>query len=273
MVDELCLNPLNFLSCSVKMIRNLCLSTYLVLSITFSYAQQENKALNIVFIGNSITFGGGLADRGKDAPPNEACAWLRQQQGVGEVNFSNQGVSGHTSVDVLPQTNTDFPRILKAAKSFANPKALLVFSIKLGTNDSAVKGPKGAPVSKEDYYNNLKLITDSLMSAFPACKVVYQQPIWYSPNTHNRSTYMEEGLNRLQTYGPQLQKLVKSYQKTNPGQVFMGDTKAFKFFKKHYLQYLAPEEGKFGPFYLHPNKEGAYLLGDFWGKAIYKALF
>ena len=250
----------------------LYLCVCLLLGIADCSAQQPKKDLNIVFVGNSITYGGGLADR-KDAPPNEACAWLRNQKNVGEVNFSNQGVSGHTSVDVLPQTNTDFPRILKAAKSFANPNALLVFSIKLGTNDSAVKGPKGAPVSKEDYYQNLKTITDSLMSAFPGCKIIYQQPIWYSPNTHNRSTYMEEGLNRLQTYGPQLQKLVKVYQKTNPNSVYMGDTKAFKFFKKHHKEYLAPEEGKFGAFYLHPNKEGAYILGDYWGKAIYKALF
>ncbi|WP_240186944.1 GDSL-type esterase/lipase family protein [Pedobacter nanyangensis] len=258
---------------AVKMIPNLYLFACLILSMGGSYAQQQKKDLNIVFIGNSITFGGGLADRGKDAPPNQACAWLSNQDGVGEVRFSNQGVSGHTSVDVLPQTGTDFPRILKAAKSFANPNALLVFSIKLGTNDSAVKGPKGAPVSKDDYYHNLKTITDSLMSAFPACKIIYQQPIWYSPNTHNRSTYMQEGLSRLQTYGPQLQKLVKMYQKSHPDRVFMGDVRAFKFFKKHYQQYLSPEEGKYGTFYLHPNKEGAHLLGDFWGKAIYKALF
>lgn len=256
----------------MKIINHLYLVTCLIIGTISSYAQQQKKDLNIVFIGNSITFGGGLADR-KDAPPTQTCAWLRNQEGVGEVNFSNQGVSGHTSVDVLPKTNTDFPRILKAAKEFANPNATLIFSIKLGTNDSAVKGPKGAPVSAEDYYNNLKIITDSLMSAFPACKVIYQQPLWYSPNTHNRSTYMQEGLDRLQSYFPQLQKLVKAYKKTHPGRVFMGDKQAFKFFKKNHLKYLSAEAGKFGDFYLHPNKEGAYILGDFWGKAIFKALF
>lgn len=256
----------------MKIITNLFIAACLVLVAMSSYAQQQKTDINIVFIGNSITYGGGLTDRGKDAPPNETCAWLRKQDGVGEVNFANQGVSGHTSVDVLPKTNTDFPRILTAARSFANTKALLIFSIKLGTNDSAVKGPKGAPVSKEEYYNNLKIITDSLISAFPDCKIIYQQPIWYSPNTHNKSTYMQEGLDRLQSYFPELIKLIKTYKKTNPDRVFMGDTKAFVFFKKHYKTYLAPEEGKYGAFYLHPNKEGAYILGDFWGKAIYKAL-
>ncbi len=257
----------------MKIINNLFISTCLILVTISSYAQQQKTDLNIVFIGNSITYGGGLSDRAKDAPPNETCAWLSNQKDIGEVNFSNQGVSGHTSVDVLPKTNTDFLRILSAARSFTNTKALLIFSIKLGTNDSAVKGPKGAPVSKEAYHNNLKIITDSLLSAFPECKIIYQQPIWYSPNTHNRSTYMQEGLDRLQSYFPELRKLVKMYKKSNPDRVYMGDVKAFKFFKKHHQQYLAPEEGKYGAFYLHPNKEGAYILGDFWGKAIYKSLF
>lgn len=241
--------------------------------INSGYAQNTKTDINIVFIGNSITFGGGLSDRVQNAPPTQTCAWLQKQTKIGKVDFRNMGVSGRTSVDILPKTQTEFPKILAAAKSFKNTEAVLVFSIKLGTNDSAVKGPKGAPVSKEDYYENLKTISDSLLSAFPACKIIYQQPIWYSPNTHNRSTYMQEGLDRLQTYGPQLKKLVKAYRKTKPNQIYMGDTKAFNFFKQHYKEYLAPEEGKFGTFYLHPNKEGAHILGDFWGHAIYRILW
>jgi lysophospholipase L1-like esterase len=234
---------------------------------------QDKKDINIVFIGNSITFGGGLSERTKDAPPAQACDWLQNQNKVGKVEFYNMGVSGRTTVDILPETNTEFPKILGAAKKFKNKDALLVFSIKLGTNDSAVKGPKGAPVSKEAYYNNIKIISDSLISAFPKCKIIYQQPIWYSPNTHNRSTYMQEGLDRLKTYFPELKKLVRAYGKTKPNQVYLGDRKAFIFFKKHYKEYLAPEDGKFGVFYLHPNKEGAHILGKFWGEAIYKSFF
>lgn len=236
------------------------------------YAQSK-KDINIVFIGNSITFGGGLTDRTKDAPPIQACVWLQNQAKMGQVDFRNMGVSGRTSVDFLPKTNTEFPKILAAAKTFKNNQALLVFSIKLGTNDSAVKGPNGAPVSKEDYYKNIKTISDSLISVFPSCKIIYQQPIWYSPNTHNRSTYMQEGLDRLQTYAPELKRLVKDYGKTNPKQVYLGDKKAYKFFKQNYKEYLAPEDGKFGVFYLHPNKAGAHILGNFWAEAIYNTLF
>lgn len=227
--------------------------------------------LNIVFIGNSITHGAGLKDWQTEAPPNETCAWLRQQPGVGHVDFANQGYSGHTTVDFLPATAKDFTKAEAAANAFINKKALLVFSIILGTNDSAIKGPNGAPLSKEDYQTNLQTIVGQLLKDFPNCKIVIEHPTWYSPNTHNRgAAYMQEGLTRLQTYFPKIKTTVKSFAKTNPKQVFLGDTEAFDFFKKHAEQYLQHENGLDGVFYLHPNKDGAVVLGDFWAKAIYK---
>ena len=236
-------------------------------------ADTTRHDLNIVLIGNSITHGGGLPDWKTQAPPNETCAWLRQQKGVGKVDFTNQGRSGHTTVDFLPATAKDFPEVLAAASAFSNKNAQLVFSIILGTNDSAVQGPNGAPVSKENYQANLQAIVDELFKNFPTCKVIIQQPTWYSPNTHNRATYMQEGLTRLQSYFPKIKAVVKSYTTTHPHQVFLGDTKAFDFFKKHAEQYLQHENGQDGIFYLHPNQEGAVILGDFWAKAIYKDLF
>lgn len=229
--------------------------------------------LNIVFIGNSITHGAGLKDWKTEAPPNQTVKYLQQQTGIGMVDFANQGYSGHTTVDFLPATAKDFPKVEEAARAFTNKNALLIFSIILGTNDSAVQGPNGAPVSKEDYQNNLQTIVGQLLADFPGCKVVVQQPTWYSPNTHNRSTYMQEGLTRLQSYFPKIKAAVKSFAKTNPGQVFMGDTDAFGFFRKNAEQYFQHENGQDGIFYLHPNKEGAIILGNYWGKAIYKRLF
>ena len=231
--------------------------------------------LNIVFIGNSITHGAGLKDWKTEAPPNETCAWLRLQPKVGQVDFSNQGVSGHTTVDFLPSTAKDFTRVEAAANAFTNKKALLVFSIILGTNDSAIKGPNGAPLSKENYEINLKVIVGQLLKDFPGCKVIIEHPTWYSPNTHNRGAmYMQEGLTRLQSYFTKIKAVSKSYAKTNPKQVFEGDKDAFGFFKNHAEQYFQHENSVDGGiFYLHPNKEGAALLGDFWAKAIYKDLF
>ncbi|MGF7079482.1 hypothetical protein [Mucilaginibacter sp. UYCu711] len=124
----------------------------------------------------------------------------------------------------------------------------------------------------EDYRTNLKSIIDQLLADFPGCLVVIQHPIWYSPNTYNGTAYLQEGLTRLQTYIPVIDKLVKEYRETNPKQIYIGDKKAFKYFKKNAETDFQHEQGKQGIFYLHPNQKGAIALGDFWGKAIAKVL-
>lgn len=232
------------------------------------FAQKKN--LNIVYIGDSITQGVQLDNPDKEAPPATATVWLRKQKGLGKVEFSNQGVSGFTTVDFLPSTNTVFPKADKAALALNSEDAVLVFFIMLGTNDSAITGPNGAPVSPEKYHDNLKIIIDSLSQHFPESKFVIQKPIWYSPNTYNGSMYLQEGLSRLQSYFPQIEKLVSEYKSANPGHVFTTDTKAFDYFSQHYSTDLIPEQGHEGIFYLHPNSKGAVMLGQFWGEAIYK---
>jgi len=230
------------------------------------------KNFNIVFIGNSITHGAGLKDPATEAPPAEAVIWLKKQKGIGKIDFRNMGISGRTTVDFLPGGPKCFQQVEEAANSFTDKQAQLVFSIILGTNDSAVKGPNGAPVAVVDYSANLRKIADKLLEEFPGCKIIFQQPIWYSKNTHNRSTYDAEGLERLQTYFPAIKRVVRSYRDSIPGRVFMGDTRAYGFFRKHAEDNFQHENGAEGVFFLHPNKEGAVILGDFWAKAIYKKL-
>lgn len=239
----------------------------------FLYAQHQAKTnLNIVFIGNSITHGAGLPDFKTMAPPVFAQKYLTGQPQIGKVNFSNQGVSGFTTVDFLPSTGTIFNKVGQAARAFNYDNALLVFSIILGTNDSAMEGPNGAPVSAENYRNNLKAIADQLLKDFPKCKIIFHHPLWYSPNTYNRSKYLAEGLSRLKSYLPQIDALVKSYAQSFPGQVFLGDKKGFRYFKKHHEKLMQHEKGQQGVFYLHPNPRGAQKLGVLWGKAIAKAV-
>jgi len=250
--------------------RNWILGLLLCVSSISCFAQK--KDLNIVYIGDSITQGVQLADPGTDAPPATATAWIRKQKGIGKVEFSNQGVSGFTTVDFLPSTNTVFPRVDKAASSFNSKDATLVFYIMLGTNDSAIKGPNGSPVSPEKYRDNLKAIIDRLLQHFPDSKFLIQKPIWYSPNTYNGSMYLQEGLSRLQSYFPQIDQLVGEYQSADPGHVFTTNTKAFKYFSKHYSTDLIPEQGHAGIFYLHPNSKGDVMLGQFWGEAVYKII-
>jgi lysophospholipase L1-like esterase len=243
----------------------------LLLCCNFTFAQSRRQNLNIVFIGNSITYGAGLADPSKEAPPVIAADYLKKQANIGSVDFSNQGHSGYTTLDFLPATNA-FKAVEQAAKAFTDKQALLMFSLKLGTNDSAESGTHGAPVSPEDYRNNLKTIVDTLLKEFPGCIVVFEHPVWYSPNTYNGARYLAAGLARLQSYVPQIDQLVKAYNTTNPKQVFTGDTKAFNYFKQNYLTDCQAEQGHEGTFYLHPNKQGAVALGTFWGVAINKVV-
>jgi lysophospholipase L1-like esterase len=231
----------------------------------------QKRDINIVFIGNSITYGAGLPDRNTQAPPVICANYLKKQSYIGAVDISNQGHSGYTTLDWLPGTRA-FTDAETAARAFTNQQAQLLFSIKIGTNDSAIKGTHGAPVAVEDYRTNLKTIIDQLLKDFPGCKVVVEHPIWYSPNTYNGTAYLQEGLTRLQTYIPIMDALVKAYKATNPKQVFVGDTKAFNYFKENAISDFQPEQGRQGIFYLHPNPKGAIALGEFWGRAIAKIL-
>ena len=227
-------------------------------------AGNQVSTFNIVFIGNSITEGSNFKDPSTQAPPATTVKYLNEHNC--QVQFANCGVSGSTTVDFLPSSQKLFPKVIAAADSFYQKELALIFSIKLGTNDSAIKGPNGSPVSPEEYKKNMLLIIDSLLIRYPKSHIVLHCPIWYSPNTHNGSLYMAEGLARLQTYVPQIFAICK----LNPTRVFIGDRKAYNFFKNNYKQYLRAENGNSGTFYLHPNVQGAEKLGEFWGIAIQK---
>lgn len=250
------------------------LLTFLFITLQLTVAQYDHPFwLNVVYIGNSITQGVIIDMPRKNAPPVKASIYLHQQPKVGEVKYSNQGVSGKTTVDFLPETGTFFEKVKEAADQLAEDTwATLIFSIMLGTNDSAIQGPNGAPVAPETYYENMKKIIDELLQRYPESLVVLHRPVWYSPNTYNSSRYLEEGLERLQSYFPEIDRLVRMYGETYPDRVFAGDKEAFEFFKENHTKYFIPEKGNAGTFYLHPNEAGAARLGQFWGKAIYNAL-
>lgn len=229
------------------------------------------QKLNIVYIGNSITEGALLKNPKVEAPPARASQYLGKHLN-NEVNFRNCGVSGMTTVNFLPISEQQFPKVKAAAFQLTQLKGQLLFSISLGTNDSASTTASGAPVLPEQYYTNMKVIIDELLSLYPESKVVIQYPIWYSPNTYNGATYLKAGLQRLESYFPMIRKLVKHYSNTHPEQVFSGSAEAFNFFKDNYQTCFTPEEGNSGTFYLHPNKEGAEILGKYWGEAILKII-
>jgi len=246
---------------------------FIFFSVSSSFGQLNTRNLDIVYIGNSITQGVQLGDPAEEAPPAFATKYIRTLKGVESARFLNRGKSGYTTVNFLPTPDGELSKIITAVKEFhADNSRLLVFSIMLGTNDSAEEGPLGSPLYPEEFHFNIKAITDKLLTEFPGCKVVYQKPVWYSPTTYNRSRYLKAGLERLQSYFPELRSLVAEYSKTHTGRLQMGDTLAFAYFRDNYLTDLIPESGNAGTFYLHPNRKGAEALGKFWGDGIYEAL-
>jgi len=252
--------------------RLLFISLCILLTIS-TFSQNNKKDLHLVFIGNSITEGSLLENPKEEAAPVMACQYLEKQEGVKSLKYSNQGRSGATTIDFLPASESLFLNVKKAADELNDDKSLLIFSIMIGTNDSAEKGPNGAPVSPVQYYTNVKVIIDELLSFYPSAVFILHYLIWYSPSTHNGAVYLKAGLNRLQSYHPVIDKLVADYAVKSPGKVFSGDTDAFGYFKSNYETEFTHEEGHAGAFFLHPNKSGAARLGEFWAKAIYRIAF
>jgi len=226
-----------------------------------SFPNPALHPLDIVFIGNSITAGAGIQTN----PAKEAVYYL---DSLGyDIKYKNCGISGYTSENFLPGSDA-FKKIIDAADDFGQESVPLIFSIKLGTNDSAIKGPTGAPISPEKYEQNLQLILDSLHSCFAEARIILHYPLWYSPNTQNSSSYLQEGLDRLQSYEPVINKLAKK----NKEFVRVGDKRGFDIFHRNYKKYYQAENGDLGAFYLHPNAYGAKVLGYLWAEKIAETL-
>lgn len=226
---------------------------------------QEEKTINLIFIGNSITAGATLNNPETQAPPAVCGTLVEHATGV-TTNIFNGGHSGITTFGFLPGKK-DFRRVVVAAKSFYEQNGgNIYFSIMLGTNDSACNTTEGAPVTPENYGRNLSLIIDSLIQAVPSCRILLNYPIWYSPNTHNRARYMQEGLDRLRTYYPIIRRITRKYP-----QVYAGSRNAWSHFQDNNSLYTS-ENGRFGVFFLHPNATGAKHLAHIWTKSLLKII-
>lgn len=226
-----------------------------------NFPKPAGDKVDVVFIGNSIT----IANYLKHTPPDFTAKDL---DSLGyDVQYANCAVSGFTTLDFLPGTDA-FKKVITETNKIYKNEEPLIFSIKLGTNDSAVKGTTGAPVSPETYEKNMQTIINELHRTYPKAKFVLQMPLWYSPNTHNSAVYLQEGLDRLKSYRPVIKRLAKN----NASFVTVGDQKGFDVFRKNYINYLRPESGNSGTFYLHPNQEGAKILGGLWAQSIHHYL-
>lgn len=233
---------------------------------------QTSAKVQIVFIGNSITQGARLAHPETEGPAPQTADILRAE-GI-DVSYVNRGLSGTTTYDWMPaslgssqQEGRCFSPLIEATDAFFTPGAEHVFSVMLGTNDSAETTCNGAPVSPEQYDLNMRAIIDTLLARYDDARIVVNYPIWYSPSTYNGAKYLQAGLDRLQTYHPIITQLAAAY----PNRVFLGDNNAFAAFDNH-PELFDEEQGNAGKFYLHPNPEGARRLAGFWANGIKSAL-
>ena len=228
---------------------------------------RKARTCNIIFIGNSITEGALHANKKKTAPPVVAANLVGNMLSM-DVHYRNCGRSGATTVDFLPEQKRDFVRVEKAIEEIkALSYAPILFSIMLGTNDSANFGPNGSPVSNEDYKKNLMTMIGRIRELCPNAIFILQRPIWYSPNTHNAAQYLVAGQKRMVAYTDVLIEIANENE-----DVYLGDRDAFDYFGAKHRKYMFAEDGKAGTFYLHPNEAGARKLARYWAQAIVKVV-
>ncbi len=221
----------------------------------------EPYKLNIVFVGDSITYGYLLSDPQKEAPPVQTVAWLKEQAGVGRVQMKNCGRNGYRSDQFLPEAvDSAWPLVQAAGTAFQKDGGTLVFSMMLGANDSAL-----ATHTPEKFGQHLASLVALIITNFPSAQVVIHHPIFLSkvPSSHPE---------RLKTYCPVIDEQVTSMSEPYSKRVFVGDTKAWNYFAEHHQTLYFEEIRDRKPYYVHPNKQGSVILGAYWGKAIYETV-
>ena len=235
------------------------------------------RSANVVFVGNSITYGALHEHRELTAPPVRCAQWLSAQEGIDTIYFANCGKSGRTTYHFLPRAedvvpagdNTQFADVVGKTRTLVreHPSLPLLFSIMLGTNDT-VERKRNSHTTPEAYANNLCAIIDTLLRLWPDAHVVLHKPIWYSPDyvTKNGSVASKKSL-----------RLLDEYERTFPvvaarckhGHVHMGDSEAYGYFAKHWQTDINEEKDARGrSYWLHPNEQGAQKLAEYWGKAL-----
>lgn len=255
--------------------RHLFLSLSFV--VCFPIWMLAQHSANIVFIGNSITYGALHQQPELTAPPVQCARWMAQQEGMDTVYFRNCGRSGRTTYHFLPNPDdvvpagdkTYFGDVVGKTRALVkeHPGLPLLFSIMLGTNDS-VERTRNSHTTPDDYARNLTIIIDSLLTLWPDAHVVLNKPIWYWPDfqTKGGSVASKQSLKRLDTYYKMFWKVVHD---SKPGHVHIGDDKAYKYFKKHWKTDIKEEKDARGhSYWLHPNEQGAKKLAQYWGQAL-----
>ncbi|MBR0050158.1 MAG: SGNH/GDSL hydrolase family protein [Prevotella sp.] len=258
--------------------RRLLITLSFAIYLSLGFAQ---RSANIVFIGNSITYGALHEQREQTAPPTQCARWLCQQEEIDTVYYRNCGRSGRTTYHFLPNANdvvpagekTYFGDVVSKTRELvkAHPTLPLLFSFMLGTND-AVERKHNAHTEPDAYVRNLTVVIDSLLRLWPDAHVVLNRPIYNTSDyvTKNGSVASKKSLKLMNTYYELLPKVA---EQCKPGHVHVGDADAYAYFEQHYRADAFEEKDARGrSYWLHPNEKGAEALAAFWGKALLPVL-
>lgn len=210
--------------------------TFLFL-ITIGFAQPIDPSkyaspIKVACIGNSITYGSGIADRPRDSYPSQLARMLGEKWEV-----RNFGVSARTMLK-----KGDYP--FWNEEAYTQAKAFLpdVVIIKLGTNDTKPQNWK----FKNEFYIDYKAMVKELKALPSHPRIFVCKPV--------PAYAVQWGINdSIIVYGviPTVEKLAKEE-------------------KLQVIDLYAPLSGKteLFPDHIHPNAEGAGLMA----KTIYKSL-
>jgi len=217
------------------------------------------RSLNIVFIGDSITYGYLLKQPESEAPPVHAVEFLKGMPGISSVRFVNCGRNGFRTDQFLPdRPNSAWPQVKQAADAFIKLPGSLVFSLMLGANDSVSLTPV-------QYGNNLSALVGALLEDYPRARIIIHYPLWYSKVQSSRPEVLEN-------YIPVIDALVGTLRQKLSAQVQVGDVYGWAYFEKNHESACFKESRDHLPYYIHPNQQGAKTLGLYWGEALYKRL-
>ena len=125
---------------------------------------QPSQPLRVACVGNSVTYGYGLADRDHDAYPVRLQAMLDGKYGAGRFQVGNFGRSGATLLNRGHRPYMQQPEFRQAMDFKADWVV-----IHLGLNDT---DPRDWPDWKEDFIPDYRALIDSFRVANPEARVL-----------------------------------------------------------------------------------------------------
>ena len=202
--------------------------------------QAPARPLRVACVGNSVTYGYGLANRGRDAYPVRLQAMLDSAYGANRFEVGNFGHSGSTLLRKGHRPYMNLPEFRQALDFKADWVV-----IHLGLNDT---DPRNWPDWKEEFIPDYRALIDSFRAVNPEARILIckMTPIF------DRHSRFQSG---TRDWHAQIQQAIA--QVAQGAGVQLIDL----FTPLHSRPDLFPDA-------LHPNPEGALILA----KTVYGAL-